>query len=224
MPSSFKPLFIVFEGLDGSGKTTQMEMLAEHLRKNGHDVHLTAEPTDFLSTGQLIRDVLQGKHAFDARTLAALFAADRIQHLTNPKTGVLDRLSSGQTVISSRYYFSSLAYQAETGALDWVAALNSQARALKRADITFFLDLSAEASMKRISSNRDESELFETEERLDKARQAFERAFEYWKEGEHVVRIDASEEIEDVFEKIVESLPAGDSSSEASSGASSSEV
>ncbi|MEL6393949.1 MAG: dTMP kinase [Bacteroidota bacterium] len=208
MPNSSKasPIFIVFEGLDGSGKTTQMDMLADHLRQEGHDIHLTAEPTDFLPTGQLIRDILQGKFAVDPRTLAALFAADRLQHLTQPKTGVLDRLANGQTVISSRYYFSSLAYQAETGDLDWVAALNSQARTLRKADITFFLDLSAQASMTRISQNRDRAELFETEERLNRARQAFDRAFEYWEEGEHLVRIDAGQDIIDVNKEIIQNL------------------
>lgn len=208
MPSSSEatPLFIVFEGLDGSGKTTQMEMLAQYLRQKGQDVHLTAEPTDFLPTGRLIRDVLQGRFQVDSRTLAALFAADRLQHLTQPETGVLARLTKGQTVISSRYYFSSLAYQAETGELDWVAALNSQARSLKRADITYFLDLSAEASMSRITQNRDKAELFETEERLNKARNAFERAFQYWGAGENIIRINAGQKIEEVAGEIVEGL------------------
>ena len=202
MPNSSRPLFIVFEGLDGSGKTTQIERLADRLAAEGYNVQLTAEPTDFLPSGQLIRDILQHRVTADPKTVAALFAADRIEHLMHPETGVLARLEAGQTVIASRYYFSSLAYQAAYGGIDWVAALNSQARALRPADITFFLDLPPEVSIERIQRNRDQTELFETLEKLTEVRTAFQRAFKYWGEGEEIVEVDASASIDEVANQI----------------------
>ncbi|MEM7571504.1 MAG: dTMP kinase [Bacteroidota bacterium] len=202
MASLCKSLFVVFEGLDGSGKTTQIELLANRLRKLGHEVNLSAEPTDFLPSGQLIRDILQHRIKADPKTVAALFAADRIEHLLHPETGVLDRLAAGQTVISSRYYFSSLAYQAAYAGIDWVAALNSQAKRLRPADLTFFLDLPPEISIERIERNRDQTELFETLEKLTEVRSAFKQAFNYWREDENIVEIDASKNIEEVAEQI----------------------
>ena len=88
------PLFIVVEGLDGSGKTTQIELLRDQLQGLGEACYLTSEPTD-LPTGKLLRSILSGAINADPRTVAALFATDRIEHLFNAHTGILAKLAAG---------------------------------------------------------------------------------------------------------------------------------
>lgn len=194
--------FIVFEGLDGSGKSTQIDLLKSKLEAIGHQCLVTAEPTE-LPSGRLIRDILEHRQKAHPQTVAALFAADRIQHLHEPKTGILAELDNGTTVISSRYYFSSLAYQADCANIDWIAELNQQAKLCRPADITFFLDLAPEISMQRIQENRNQVDLFENLEKLTAVRAAFNRAFEYWgDEAENIVRIDASQSVADIQEQI----------------------
>ena len=90
-----KGLFIVLEGLDGSGKGTQMARLEQWLREQGRQVLVTAEPTAS-ALGGLIRDSLAGLTPRSAEELSALFSADRIAHCANPKTGIkADRISHG---------------------------------------------------------------------------------------------------------------------------------
>lgn len=195
-------MFIVFEGLDGSGKTTQMELLRDRLVKAGHTVELTAEPTEW-TAGRLIRDIMEHRETAHPQTVAALFAADRIEHLHRPETGILARLAAGEIVIGSRYYFSSLAYQSEYANAEWIAALNSQAKQTRPADITFFLDLQPEVSLARIKSNRNQIDLFENLEKLTKVRADFLKAFQFWgDETENIHLIDASQPIEMVAKQI----------------------
>lgn len=195
-------MFIVFEGLDGSGKTTQMELLRDRLTAAGHVVELTAEPTEW-TAGRLIRDVLEHRETAHPQTVAALFAADRIEHLHRPITGILARLDAGEIVIASRYYFSSLAYQSEYANTEWIAALNYQAKKTRPADITFFLDLPPEVSLERIKSNREQIDLFENLEKLTKVRADFKHAFRFWgDETENIHIIDASQSIDQVADQI----------------------
>lgn len=193
-------MFIVFEGLDGSGKTTQIALLANRLEAAGHKVQLTAEPTEWIA-GRLIRDVIEHRQTAHPQTVAALFAADRLEHLHRPHTGILARLERGEIVIASRYYYSSLAYQAEFASIEWIAALNQQAKNTRPADITFFLDLPAELSMQRIQSNRSSTDLFENTEKLTKVRAAFQAAFAYWPD-ENIQQMDASQPIETLADDI----------------------
>ena len=95
--------FIVFEGIDGSGKTTQIEMLSERLRKEGRMIYTTAEPTNSV-TGGLLRDALGGVVKRSPCEMAALFVIDRIFHNVNPVYGIQKMLSLGYDVICDRYY------------------------------------------------------------------------------------------------------------------------
>lgn len=204
--------FIVFEGLDGSGKSTQIDLLAKRLEKAGFPTEITAEPTE-LPVGCLIRDVLEHRSAAHPQVVAAMFAADRLQHLHEPKTGILARLAAGTTVIGSRYYFSSLAYQADCADIDWIANLNQQARNTRPADLTIFLDLPPEVSIERITKGREQVDLFENLRKLTDVRAAFNRAFDYWgDERERIIRLDAQASVAELSEQIwreVESLYAG---------------
>ncbi len=208
---SHHPLFIVIEGLDGSGKTTQINHLRDYFHVRGEACYLTAEPTE-LPTGRLIRSILRHEHTVDPRTLAALFAADRIEHLFAPEVGILAKLEAGYHVIASRYYFSSLAYQSEHADPGWIAALNREAKRTLPADLTIFLDLPPEVSMARLGG-RESLELFETTEKLAHVRESFRQAFAIFGEGEHIVTVDARREEAAVAEQIADAVEALRSSS-----------
>jgi dTMP kinase len=111
--------FIVFEGIDCSGTSTQARLLAAHLREDGREVFLTSEPSSG-PVGQLIRLFFSDRlattftRAAQDKFFGCLFAADRLDHIFNPDDGVAKHLSAGVDVVSTRYKFSSLAYNAET--------------------------------------------------------------------------------------------------------------
>ena len=203
-----RPLFIVVEGLDGSGKSTQIDLLRDYFQARGEACHVTAEPTD-LPTGKLIRSVLRKEIEVDPRTLAAMFAADRIEHLFHPTSGILHLLGEGYHVITSRYYFSSLAYQSEYVDPGFVASLNRLAKSTLPADLTIFLDLDPQVSMQRIRERPGEDELFETLDKLTDVRESFLNAFAVFGSDEHIVQVDAGQPVARVAEQIqleVESL------------------
>ena len=196
-----RPLFIVIEGLDGSGKSTQIDLLRDFFQSRGEACHVTAEPTD-LPTGKLIRSVLRKEIVVDPRTLAAMFAADRIEHLFHPTSGILQLLADGYHVIASRYYFSSLAYQSEFVDPGFVASLNRLAKTTLPADLTVFLDLDPEISMQRIRDRPGDDELFETLDKLRDVRESFLSAFAVFGQDENIVHVDAGQAVDRVAEQI----------------------
>jgi dTMP kinase len=134
------PLFIVLEGIDGSGTTTQLDRLAGHLSARGRRVHATREPSAG-PVGRLLREILLGGHRLpdgspaDGRAMALLFAADRRDHL---RREIEPALAAGIDVVCDRYLLSSLAYQGEEAERGWVAEL---ARDVRPPDLTLLLDL-----------------------------------------------------------------------------------
>jgi dTMP kinase len=169
-------LFLVLEGLDGAGTTTQAERLASWLRARGRRPHLTAEPSRG-PVGTLARHVLSGRlrgaggGAFDPGALALLFAADRLDHWA---TEIRPRLEAGFDVVSDRYVLSSLAYQAvSTGDAAWVEAVNSRAPA---ADLTVFLRVPPAVALARRYAASEEREIFEVPEFQRKVHRAYSRA------------------------------------------------
>lgn len=144
-------MYIVFEGIDGAGKSTQIQLLKEWLEANGLEVEALVEPTDS-EIGKLIRKILQRSDATTDRvqkTLGLLFAADRML--------IMDKLSDDKKVIlSDRSFISSLAYQEPA---DWIVELNKYA---KKPDLVLFLDLDVKTSVSR-TTGEDE---FENEEFL----------------------------------------------------------
>jgi dTMP kinase len=171
-----KNLFIAFEGIDGSGKSTQVKLLEQRLTAVGHKVYTTFEPTDS-AIGSIIRKILKHQAEADERTIAALFAADRLDHLLNKENGILKKLEEGYTVITDRYYFSSYAYHSVHVPMDWVIATNSISAGLRRPDINIFIDVEPETSMQRLKNNRGSIELYETLDNLKKVKANYEKAF-----------------------------------------------
>jgi len=146
-------LFIVFEGIDGSGTTTQTARLVEWLNERGTAV-ATAEPTDS-EFGTLLRKVLKGVIPTPPATTALLFAADRVDHLDRK---IEPSLEAGSHVVSDRYFVSSFAYQGSLLPLDFVKAANSRART---PDLTIFLRVDPEVAMERITRTRTERDTYE---------------------------------------------------------------
>ena len=140
--------FLVLEGIDGSGTTTQLDRVVSYVGSLGYAAVATREPSTG-PVGRLLREALLGHlgmpdgAGLDGRTMALLFAADRIDHLQRE---VEPQLASGTTVVSDRYLLSSLAYQAEEAEREWVLSL---ARSILRPDLTLFLDLPIEVAAQR---------------------------------------------------------------------------
>jgi dTMP kinase len=158
--------FLVLEGLDGAGTTTQAQRLAAWMRERGRRVHVTAEPSGG-PVGALVRQVLTrriagapgargGRAGFDASALALLFAADRLDHIS---TEIAPRLADGWYVLSDRFTLSSLAYQTLTcGDPAWVEAINGRALV---PDATLFLEVSPATALRRRFAASGQREIFE---------------------------------------------------------------
>lgn len=194
--------FIVFEGLDGAGKTTQIELLANRLRGTGRRVYCTAEPTESVSGG-LLRDALGGISKRTAGEMAAMFVLDRIFHNVNPVNGIQKMLADGFDVICDRYYYSSMAYQGSETDPEWVRHMNLDCPEILRPDVCIFLDLTPEQSMARINRGRATQEIYENEEKLTAVRNQFYRVFEELCERDNVRVVNAYRSIEEIHEEIV---------------------
>lgn len=197
-----KGKFIVFEGLDGSGKGTQINLLVNEMKKQGQIVFQTAEPT-VSSVGGIIRDALGGFQKRDAYELSALFLADRIAHNTNPKNGIKQFLDKGIDVVCDRYYYSSFAYQGIDADLEWVMKLNLECKEILKPDICIFLDVDTENCDERIGKNRLEREIYENKSTLEKIRKRFFDVFEILKENENIKIVDAARSVDEVSADII---------------------
>lgn len=198
---SDKPIFVVFEGLDGSGKSTQIGLLAQRLRDEGRMVHVTAEPT-VSTTGGLIRDALSGSYPRQTAELAGLFLADRIAHNVSPISGIRKMLDAGMDVICDRYYYSSFAYQGTPELLSWVMDMNLNCPGILKPDICVFLDIDPESCRDRMG-DRTVLEIYEgSSELLNKTRRRFLSVFESLRGSENIKLVDAARDREAVAEDI----------------------
>lgn len=193
--------FIVFEGIDGAGKTTQIELLTKRLQADGRRVYRTAEPTESVSGG-LLRDALSGVSKRTPCEMAALFVLDRIFHNTNPVNGIEKMLADGVDVICDRYYYSSLAYQGSETDERWVREMNLNCPEIRRPDICVFLDLTPEQSMERIGKGRVTTEIYENAERLERVRRKFYSVFDALREIDRICVVNAARTVEEIHEEI----------------------
>jgi len=200
-----KGCFIVFEGIDGSGKSTQIKRLAHKLKSLKQDVYQTFEPSDG-PVGTLVRDMLKGKVEIDQRTIASLFAADRTDHLVNKRNGIADKVEKGQTVLCDRYYFSSYAYHSQYVDMDWVIQSNIINAEILRPDLNIFIDVSPDDCFKRLEKRQDKFELYEKIEIIKKVRELYFKAFDKLEKSEHVVIIDGNADEDTVEKRIFEEV------------------
>lgn len=178
-------LFVVFEGIDGSGSTTQGEHVSNLLRQKGRKVLFTHEPSGG-PAGALIRLALAGRlvganfsfhdpaesdvdggSSLDSRSLALLYAADRSDHT---ETQIRPSLQRGRSVVCDRYIMSSLVYQGLEFDLDWLLEINS---GIITPDVTFFIDVPVRRAMIRMRRARWTKDLYEDQSQLERVRQKY---------------------------------------------------
>ncbi|MCW1296867.1 MAG: dTMP kinase [Candidatus Parvarchaeota archaeon] len=191
-----KGAFIVFEGPDGAGLSTQAELLDKYLRKKGYKVVLTKEPTIGL-IGGLIKAALKNEWKTSPLAMQLLFTADRAHHIDME---ILPAIDKGKIVISDRYFFSTFAYGEASGLdVEWLKKLNSK---FPMPDLTIFIDVPVDVSIERIKTSRFEMELFEEKEKLEKIRKAYLKIAEIYNSDKTVV-IDGTKSVEEIHAKIV---------------------
>jgi len=193
--------FIVLEGIDGTGTTTQMERLGDELAKAGLPVWTSFEPTD-LPTGVFVRKVLSGEiHALPG-TIARLFAADRYEHL-HGRGGAIERIEHGELVIFDRYFFSSLAYQGMDCGMEVPLGLNAD---FPLPEILLYFELDVEIAMSRVA-RRPGRDIYETHEALVRVEKAYDAAIDHFADsGMLTVRLDASLPIVEVSRLVDEAI------------------
>lgn len=193
--------FIVIEGLDGCGKSTQIRLIKEKLEKDGKSVYLTAEPTDF-ETGAYLRRILSNSENKDMYLQGALFLADRLEHITHPEFGINKYLDDGYTVLCDRYYFSSFAYQGTASDVDWVMDINLKCDRMLKPDLCIFLDVNPDTCKKRIDEVREKPELYEKDvEKMRSIRNNFISVLDKLSGTHNIAIIDANASIEEIFAK-----------------------
>jgi len=205
--------FVVIEGIDGAGTTTQVAKLADRLRsEGGMPVRQTREPSDG-PIGSLVRQVLTGRivapggRAPGWATMALLFAADRMDHV---ESDIEPFLAAGGVMLSDRYDASSLAYQSVSSgsggekAVEWIRSLNQHAM---RPDLTIVVDLAPDVAALRRESRGEPAQLYEQNE-VQRALAAFYRDLAKHMPNDRIVVVDGAGTVDDVHRRIYESYRA----------------
>jgi dTMP kinase len=205
-PSIRRGRFVVLEGLDGAGTTTQAKALATALEEDGLKVFRTFEPSDG-PVGVLLRQALTGRVGLphgegplSPETLALLFAADRVDHI---HAQVLPALARGEWVLCDRYVLSSLAYQGSSVPMAWVDALNT--RALKP-DLTLFLEVDVRTAAKRRSVRGGLKEIFDDDAAQSRIAKQYLAAIRMRLNHERIVRIDGTASMAEVTRRSLEEI------------------
>ncbi|NPA58659.1 MAG: dTMP kinase [Aquificae bacterium] len=197
-------VFIAFEGVEGAGKSTQAEMLYRYFREKNLPAVLTKEPGG-TETGKKIREILLSPTEENFPPVAELFLyeADRSFHVENV---IKPNLKKGNTVITDRYIYSTLAYQGYARGLDLelVDSLNRIATAGLEPDITFIIDIPVEEGLKRIKRYRERDRI--EREEIQFHRRLREGFLKIAQEKEKVYLIDGSKEQEEVFSQVLDIL------------------
>jgi dTMP kinase len=200
--------FIVFEGIDGSGTTTQIERYAAHLKSKQRQVFVTRQPSHG-PIGALLRQGLTGRvdlgREYQAHTMALLFAADRLDHLA---TKIESNLRDGAVVLCDRYDLSSLVYQSATasdGAGDSVAWIRELNRHARRPDATIVIDVSPDVADGRRRTRAQAAELYEVVE-LQRRLAALYADAESLVVADRVIHIAGDESVDDVAQRIIQQL------------------
>lgn len=192
--------FIVLEGIDGSGTTSQCRALAQALTDSGHEVVTTHEPSSG-SIGRLVRERLAERGTpLDPHAMALLFAADRVDHV---RTEIEPALVAGRHVVSDRYLWSSLTYQSLSCDRDWVATINAAA---PWPDLTLLLDVPVDVAQARIEARAETEgttrEIYDRRELQEKVAAGYAALLEDDRPGVH--RIDGTQSPDAVTAALVE--------------------
>lgn len=188
---------IAFEGIDGTGKSTQIDLLARVLRQQGQDVVLTREPTNGVY-GQRIRQLYQARDTVSRQEELDLFLADRREHVTEL---IAPGLSQGRVILTDRYYFSTAAYQGTVG-FDPQTIIRQNEAFAPVPDLVILIQLPPEQAVMRIQRYRHETlNQFEQEDGLRRVAAVFDSLH-----GDYIRRVDGAQEIEAVHAQIVDQV------------------
>jgi len=192
-----KSMFIVFEGIDGTGKTTMAKYVVDSLKKEQYDVVFLQEPSDS-KWGRELKEISNKKNIeITPEEELYIFVQDRKEDV---KKNILPALERNRIIIMDRYYYSSCAYQGAKG-LDFKKIKEDNEKFAPLPDMVFLLDCPVEVALQRIRSNRDNNFTnFEKKEYLKKVREMY-NSFN----DENIIRIDASQNLDEVI-KIVYDL------------------
>lgn len=207
--NSYKGVYVVLEGIDGSGKTTQAKRLVSYIQKKGKKSIYTKEPTDEV-TGRLIRKVLLGKISVPPVAFQYLFAADRAVHQVN-----LEKyLKEGLIVVGDRYFWSSAVY----GMLDRGISISEKDKDLLLVafsilsmyhrfilpDYTFYLRVSVDKAIKRLRDNGKAEEIYEKRDKLERIVRGYEWLAK--KFSREITVVDGEGSVEEVNKEVVKLL------------------
>lgn len=201
--------FIVLEGLDGAGTTTQAAKLQAYFTRRGTPSFLTNEPTTE-PIGTFIRRLLTGQergtdgapYRPGEHTMGLLFAADRLAH----SRVIEQRLRAGEHVVCDRYIFSSMAYQTLDPSIkgEWVIDVN---QGCARPGLTLFLATPVEVCLARVTARRGDVSIYETRAHLETIAKNYERLMPMYEASfGPVVRIDGTRSVDDVQDAIAEAI------------------
>ena len=190
---------IAFEGIDGTGKSTQIAMLAEVLRRDGVEVVATREPTDGVY-GQKIRRLFQDRDSVSRQEELDLFLADRRDHVTNL---IAPAMAQGKVILTDRYYFSTAAYQGVAG-FDPEEIIRQNELFAPVPDLVLLFELAPVLAVMRIRCYRQETlNQFEQEEGLRQVMEVFKTL-----DRDYIKRIDGSLGIDEVHAQVVDQVRA----------------
>ena len=192
--STYPGKFIVIEGLDGCGKSAQVELIKIFLQEKGKIIVETKEPTMESEAGRKIKQLLRGEIKLEPMERQKLYVQDRNEHLKNK---VIPAIKEGKFVVCSRYAFSTIAYGSSDG-LD-TEVLVGMTKDFLLPDLTIIINVSPAECIRRIEKRGEVKELWEKKaklERVDKVYQKFPGMFE------NIVMINGERPIEEVFEDI----------------------
>ena len=208
----YKGKYIAIEGIDGSGKSTQLHLLKAYFEKKGQEVELTSEPRNEIITGELIRKILSSEIKIPPNAWQYLYSADRV---INHEQFIEPALKNGKTVISHRSFWSVLPYgiMDRTGNnYDYSIAnsllvsqgILSYYHQFITPDMTIFLQLSVAEAMKRLSLMEKQKDVYEKKEKLEKIAKGYEWLLEQF--PKEFVVINSEQEVEKVTSDIIERI------------------
>lgn len=186
--------FIVLEGLDGAGTTTQLKKLKVELEKLSVKIYTTNEPTG-RPIGKLVRTVLSGEFKTTDLALARLYSADRDDHLFNNQDGILKQINDNKIVVSDRYFYSSLAYQGVNCDLSKVAELNKD---FPHPQILIYIETPIEECLSRIDKRGEKKEIFEKKDFLTKVNNNYNTVINKLPSDVNLIKIDGTLSIDEI--------------------------
>lgn len=194
--------FIVLEGLDGAGTTTQLKNLKVELEKFSLKIHTTNEPTS-RPIGRLVRTVLSGEFKTTNLALARLYSADRDDHLFNSEDGILKQINDNKIVISDRYFYSSLAYQGVNCDFNKVLELNKD---FPHPQILIYIETPINECLSRIDKRGEKKEIFEKRDFLTKVNDNYNKVFNDLPEGVNLIKIDGTLSIDKITNIMIDEV------------------